>query len=125
MLCKVTHCTGRVSAKTRPLSTALGWLGSGECYLVYEYCAEIPCEMCPVHWTRCARNSRNSLKEADYMYIRIDVLQVTHCAEHVPAITRPHQMHLGGLGMGPQVEIQYLHCTVRYRVKYTGLYNNQ
>ena len=72
-----------------------------------------------------ARNSRNSLKEADYMYIRIDVLQVTHCAEHVPAITRPHQMHLGGLGMGPQVEIQYLHCIVRYRVKYTGLYNNQ
>ena len=70
-----------------------------------------------VQYTRCVYCQEQSQKGR----LPVDVLQVTHCAEHVPAITRSHQMHLGGWGMGAQVEIQYLYCTVRYRVKYTGL----
>ena len=71
MLCKVTHCAGSVSAKTRPLSAALGWLGGGDCYLMCEYSGEIPCEY--VQYTGLdvctVRNSRNSLKEAGYLYV--------------------------------------------------------
>ena len=92
---------------------------------MYKYSGEIPCEIRPIHWTRCVYcQEQQEQSQKGRLPVRVYVLQVTHCAEHIPAITRSHQLHLGG-GMGAHVEIQYLYCTVRHHVKYTGLYNNQ
>ena len=37
MWCKVTHCTGRASANTRPHQLRLGWPRDGDCYLMHVY----------------------------------------------------------------------------------------
>ena len=70
-----------------------------------EYSGEIPCEIRPVHWTRCVYcQEQQEQSQKGRLPVCVYVLQVTHCAEHIPAITRSHHAAvLGWLGDGTSI----------------------